>query len=188
MKKLLMSLLSLSLIFGMASIAKAIRLTDTYYSPDDLRTAPIGIWLKHNNVESISWQHDFSDDGVPLFHSVYYAEIELLFDDRLPNGGYDRGGSSEDAKSREIALLSFGGNRPRSWEVDTGLKNFIVTSLVSLNTTGIADVTLELSSGDIHFTRATMTVMASIPEPDTLLLLGAGLLGLGIIWRKFMKK
>jgi hypothetical protein len=188
MKKRLMSFLSLSLTFVIASVANAIMLTDTYYAPDDPKTEPVGIWLKYNNVSSISWQHNFTDDRVFLLRSIRYAEIELLFDDRVPNGGYDRGGSSEDEKSREIALLSFGGNGPRSWEADTGLKKFTVTSVTQFDTTGIFDVTLKISSGNIHFTRATMTVGVSTPEPTTVLLIGFGLLGVAALRRRFMKK
>ncbi len=179
MKKFLMFLCAMTLVFGMVGSASAIPYTDTY-EPDDPICMEGNIFL--GSTDSITWTFDITEDGFnPDTQDVTSASVSLDFSD-------------DSCDWFELAELDVGSNT-FYWEVDTGDVSFGITSLMTLSDTGMVDVTLTCLFGDFYFNSATLTAegtaegTAPVPEPSTILLMGSGLLGLvGYSRKRFRKK
>ena len=179
MKKFLLFFCAVMLIFGMAGTASAIPYTDTY----DVGNPSMRSHLLSPD-DSVSWTFDITNDGFnPLTQDVTSASISLNFRD--DSGSWWDGG--------EIADLDVGDNY-FYWGVDTGDISFAITSLMTLSSSGTIDCTLTAEIGDFYFNNATLSaegtepVPAPVPEPSTILLMGAGLLGLAGYNRKRLIK
>ena len=133
-----------------------------------------------NWTESASWTHNILDQGFVL-GTAQSATISIKFRD-------DR----SDFFPWETALVQIGffdledggtvGNPTVTWNGNLGL-----SSLVKLNTDGTLFVKVTSLLGDFVIGNSTLSVVTkdvSVPESSSLVLLGLGLLGLGVMRRK----
>ena len=133
--------------------------------------------------ETESWTHDINDDGFSVINdTVNSAELFLDFQDderdrRICFFVCITLGTETAAVIIEEVDFEDGG----IFEIDSGLLNLDVgvTGLVSLNSTGLLDVSVTRLSGDFYLGDVTLRTDVTLPEPFTLALMGFGLAGLG---------
>ncbi len=168
MKKLVVVLIAITVFLGIAGAAHAVLYTYNY----DARHTLMRAW----NNDSVTWRHNLGFDP----QNVTLATLELSLAD------------DGDWWSWEFARLDIDTKR-YFWEVDSGNISFNVTSLVSsLSNRSIFEATLTAKWwGDFYFDGATLSVEATgvsaSPEPSTIMLMGAGILGLAAYGRRRYK-
>jgi len=125
---------------------------------------------------STDWTHNILDDGFSP-GSLLSATIEVeIWDDRR---GYD------EFFGPELALIVVD-----DFDFDTGglsgigtfFNNVEIQAFLTLNATGQLDIELTSLWGDFFVGESTLT--AYVPEPEMMLLLGTGLLGLALTRRR----
>jgi hypothetical protein len=172
MKKMLATIAAVA-VMGMASIASATTWTDT-------------VVLNVMVPPAVTYNHDLTDDG-------FDVGTDLILNYVLNIALHDDGGRWDFA---EIAFV----NQPGL--LGDGFYNFAYTNqnfgwslygLFDLNTAGNFDVTISSWLGDFMADSSTLTAYgcegsAPVPEPSTMLMLGAGLLGLGLYGRRRVQK
>ncbi len=181
MKKLIMFLCAVTLVFGMMGTVRALEYTDNISPIENLEAA-----------ETYSWTFDITTDGFnPVTQDVTSAVLSMdLRDDD---------GDNYLSFDFEVAYL-IGGGVFTGWEVNTGPIDFTLTSFTSLSNNGTVDVILGAAFGDFWLDSATLTAQATEPvgsasapipnpEPATVMLMGIGIAGiLGAGARKRLKK
>jgi hypothetical protein len=183
-KKLKSCLLALGLIAGSVGVAQA---TPAVWS--DLHD-PSDVLI--NKGEKIHFQHEL-DGYRPGVDTIYAASLTVwLYDDNLL-GDSVFGDSHEKVKfdfdgagwTTPTEVNGIGANL--GWLDDFFEQTLSFNSLVALLSDGLLDVTVKGHSGDFRFDKSLLVAYgnrATVPEPATLALLGAGLLAMALIQRR----
>jgi len=177
MKKILTFFCSVALVLGLCGAAESVPWTWTdVFDPDpDIYFGS----RSQGGIRYYSYSHDITDNGfdVGMDDASSYTLNIGLYDDN------DR--------AQERVFIDLPG-----WATDTLYEvefsdaeiGFSLKGLVALNDTGQLSVGLWRLAGDFYLGDCTLTVQGdeaiANPEPNTLLLLGLGLLGFSILTRK----
>lgn len=171
MKKILATAMALGML-ALAGNVSALTFTDTYDPTDFKMSSHLS-----SADDTHSWQFDINDDGYNAT-SMEISSATIGLSLRDDGGWFD---------FWEYADLNVG-TQTFSWEVDTGTSIFSVSSILTLSDTGLLDVSLKADAGDFWFQSANLTAEGDYmtlppsptptPEPATILLFGAGIIGL----------
>jgi len=161
MKKLFAGLVATgALLSGATASAVPVTLTDV---------ENVNTWL--STWQSTSWTHNFT--FAPAADFIYSAKLTISFtDDNDFQSEYAIGGI---AGSWDLAV----------GEVDTGNRSFNIN--VGQVADGILGVWVTSLFGDFRINNSTLVVSyepTSVPEPETLALIGAGLLSVVFLRRR----
>ncbi|MBW2107584.1 MAG: PEP-CTERM sorting domain-containing protein [Deltaproteobacteria bacterium] len=177
MKKAYTLLGGVAFVLGMVGTAWAIPVT---YSDLVLMFPPAYV----SEGESTTWQHDINDDGFnPSADTLSSVRLTLLLSDDL-----DVSMACWWSHELEYGSLTVGSETYDLGEIDFGLYRVSLSAFVQLQDQGLLDVTLSSTGGDFYFWGSQLTAraeqVAPVPEPQTMLLLGCGLIGLAGLGRK----
>ncbi len=169
---------------GMSITANAAPVTPTLEWEDVVD--PVDIYMDYG--DSYSFQHDITDNGFIV--GTHVAESFTLtlnvYDDA--NSAQDIGWCSAGCDKNEAIKIDLPGHSADNlWaeiSFDDIVTGFSLSGIVQLTSSGLLDVTIFQRQGDFYFGSSTLTVVGRVPEPSAVLLLGAGLVGLGFAARK----
>ena len=179
MKKFILLLCSLILVIGAVGTASAVPWTwEDSWDPTDV--------LLNKDSKFYHYQHNITDTGFsPLSDFVTDFTLRVFLKDDATDG----------YESAYISAPLTGGIYDFRFRSNTF--GATLAGLIEINALGILDVTLSRLWGDFYFDRSYFTATGfetspaaavPTPEPATLLLMGAGLMGLVFLSRKRLGK
>ena len=199
MKKLLVFLCAMSLVFGVVGVASATIWTDTHY-PD-----PLPLYMAAGGAnQTYDFTLDIKNDGFdPGFwgfgaDDVLWYTVDLyVTDDLTPwydfKDTFDWGDNSGEVLTVTTPVLWFD-LFEESYEVDFfgGPLSYPMNlaGFLRINFNGTLGIDLTATEGDFYFWAGKVTASDTnpVPEPATMLLLGSGLIGLAVFGRKKLFK
>ena len=145
--------------------------------------------------DSFSFTLDISNDG---FLGILEGGNDLVYGYSLSVGLYDDGGRFDWGEVAYIDQPGLFGDGFYNFSYSNQNFGWSLAGLVSLNINGDLYVTINSWSGDFYLDSASLhawggsgdpdPTTAPVPEPSTMLLMGAGLMGIAAVGRKRRKK
>lgn len=134
-----------------------------------------------SSKEIFSWTHNILDEGF-LLGSAESASILIEFRD---DDDSKKDGPENIHIYLDLEKVTGADIKP----VTNWFHNLAFSSLIELNADGALVVTIKSVVGDFYIDRSTLNVITkapsvNVPESSSLLLLGLGLLGLGVMRRR----
>ena len=200
-----MKTIFVSLLLAMSFATNAIVITYT-----DINDPNPDIFMTNGSMET--YTHDINDDGFNASTDTILSAMLQI--DVVDDGDYDSNtyssytyttwcgrhgwfGSYHCHYSSGTRLSSYGqteiltvdadGTIFGQYEIDYNPLGFEI-NLDDIQLDGLLDVTLSMVSGDAYFRLSSLTVdvdrATGVPEPETLLLMSLGLMGLAYVQRK----
>jgi hypothetical protein len=150
-------------------------------------------YFSQTGNQTLTFLHDINDDHFDVGKDLVWSYNLVIGLDDDPNS---------DAQGRVFINLP-GFITDGSFKIIDYVdieRGFSLAGLIQLNTSGTLTVNLTRISGDFYFDESTLnasgweskpnttTNPSAVPEPTTLLLLGSGLVGFGILGRKRFRR
>ncbi len=186
--KTLTKLLSLVAVLMSANLANAITITDT--------VDPVDVFMNNDN-STYSYAHSITGPSDPTGPNGFIPATDAISAANMTIYLYDNGDApTENYKIRlgldmfSSALKIYNGSTSTSPYTNT----FDVVSY--LQSDGLLNVTIKRQAGDFYFGKSILDVTyapasaepSPVPEPGTMVLLSAGLLGLTIFGKRRMER